>query len=251
MPSNPFGARAGVTTTYGDGRTVTSPVSSSGSGSSVPTFTGTSYDAYPAGNLEEITNLINTLNLTAQQQANAARIPNATGLETQSSANIQSQLSGQLPADVVNQIAQAAAERGVAGGVSGSPNDTAAYLKALGLTSYDMTQAGQQNLTAALGRNPAAATVDPSSFVITPTQAASIANQTYANQLAAWQAQQNANLQSQQLDLERWKAEQANSLARQSANAATKSSGSWYDNLSDWEKSNLATQSDRFYNLIY
>lgn len=230
MPSNPFGARAGVTTTYGDGRTVTSPMAgSSVTGTTAPTFTG-SYDAQVPDDLEEITNLINQLNITAQQNANAARIPNATALETQSSANIANQLSGQLPADVVNQLAQAAAERGVAGGISGSPNDTAAYLKALGLTSYDMTQQGQANLTSALGRNQAASTYDPSSLIITPAQSAAIANQTYANQLNAWQAQQQANLQQQQLDLERWKAEQATNLARKtSSGSSSDSSNPWID----------------------
>lgn len=217
---------------------VSVPTSSAPS-SSVPSFTG-SYNAGVDPNMEEITNLINQLNIQAQQNANAARIPNATGLEQQSSANIASQLSGELPADVVNQIAQAAAERGVAGGISGSPNDTAAYLKALGLTSYDMTQQGQANLTSALGRNQAASTFDPSALIITPTQAATIANQTYANQLNAWQAQQNANLQRQQLDLDRWKAEQQVNLSRKAS-----SGGSSADNF--W----TTQPTGKFYNPIY
>lgn len=222
------------TTSWG----VSVPTSSAPS-SSVPSFTG-SYNAGVDPNMEEITNLINQLNIQAQQNANAARIPNATGLEQQSSANIASQLSGELPADVVNQLAQAAAERGVAGGISGSPNDTAAYLKALGLTSYDMTQQGQANLTSALGRNQAASTFDPSALIITPTQAATIANQTYANQLNAWQAQQNANLQRQQLDLDRWKAEQQVNLSRKAS-----SGGSSADNF--WTRQ----PTGKFYNPIY
>lgn len=238
MPSNPFAAR-GVSDS--SGRTYSLSGGSSAPGASVPTFTG-NYNAGVDPNLEEITNLINQLNITAQQQSNAGRIPNATGLEQQSSANIASQLSGELPADVVNQIAQAAAERGVGGGFSGSPNDTAAYLKALGLTSYDMTQQGQSNLSAALGRNPGASTFDPSSLIITPTQAASIANQQYANQLNAWQAQQQANLAQQQLDLDRWKTEQSVNLSRKA------SSGS--SNVNPWI-SDLTRSGSTRYKLSY
>ena len=65
-----------------------------------------------------MTEMVNNLNLQAQGAANAARIPGAMGLESQSSGNIRNALSGQLPADVINQIGQRSAERGV---MTGNP----------------------------------------------------------------------------------------------------------------------------------
>mgnify|MGYP001564777869 FL=1 len=60
-------------------------------------------------------------------------------------ALLESQLGGQLSPDVINQIAQRAAERGAGRGiVAGSPNANAAYLAAIGKTSYDVQQAGQR-----------------------------------------------------------------------------------------------------------
>lgn len=125
--------------------------------------------------IESLTQAINQLNQTAQQSANAGRIPNATGLESQSSNLIGQELGGQVPQDVLNLLAQQGAERGVAMGSPGSANANAAYLRALGLTSLDLTNRGEANLTAALGRNPAAPVVDPSKFVMTPYQAAQLA----------------------------------------------------------------------------
>lgn len=125
--------------------------------------------------IESLTQAINQLNQTAQQSANAGRIPNATGLETQSSGLIGQELAGQVPQDVLNLLAQQGAERGVAMGSPGSANANAAYLRALGLTSLDQQQRGEANLTSALGRNPAAPIVDPSRFVMTPEQAARLA----------------------------------------------------------------------------
>lgn len=126
--------------------------------------------------IDQITQAINQLNLTAQQAANAARIPNATGLETQSSNLIGQELGGQVPADVISLLQQQGAERGAATGMApGSPNANAAYLRALGLTSIDQQQRGEANLTSALGRNPGAPIVDPSRFVMTPYQQALLA----------------------------------------------------------------------------
>jgi len=135
-----------------------------------------------APDLSSLTNLINQLNIGAQQQANAARIPGSTGLEAQSSANIGSELSGVIPQDVITQLAQQSAERGVAMGSPGSDNSQSSLLRSLGLTSLDLQQLGQQNLTAADARNPVARLFDPTSQLITPAQQGSLNNQ--ANQLA-------------------------------------------------------------------
>lgn len=125
-------------------------------------------------NTSQISDLINSITRNAQTQALQARIPGEAGLETQSSANIGSELRGELPADVVRTLGQQAAERGVATGSPGSPNTNAAYLRALGLTSLDLTGMGQSQLTAAEGRNPAAPIFDPSSQLITPYQGATL-----------------------------------------------------------------------------
>jgi hypothetical protein len=134
----------------------------------------------PASNLENassitaITNLIDSLNRSAQTSANQARVPNAPALEQASSGNIGSELSGQIPASVLAQIGEAAGERGVATGSPGSPNANAAWARALGLTSLDLTNMGQQNLSAAYARNPAAPLYDPSQMLLSPAQAGSL-----------------------------------------------------------------------------
>ncbi len=115
--------------------------------------------------------MINQINQNAQREANAGRIPGGAGLEAKSSANIGSALGGQLPADVMYQIGQQAAERGVSGGSPHGANTNADYLRALGLNSLQLQGTGQDWLTAALARNPAAPIYDPSKLLITPTQA--------------------------------------------------------------------------------
>ena len=116
--------------------------------------------------LKSLTENINAINLAGQQAALGARIPQATALETASSANIAQELQGKVPADVMNLLGQQAAERGV---ITGGATD-ASYLRALGLTSLGQEQAGQQNLSAALARNPAAPLFDPTGQMITPGQ---------------------------------------------------------------------------------
>lgn len=108
-------------------------------------------------------------------------------------ANIGAETKGQLPADVLAQIQQQAAERGVATGTGGSQNDNAAYLRALGLSSLDMTNLGQKNFNAALpmlpglSQNPA--------FYATPgtNLQANIAGANLANQQSEFAAAQAAN----------------------------------------------------------
>ena len=64
---------------------------------------------------------------------------------------IESQLRGQLAPDVLAQIYQAGAERGIATGGAGSPNANAAMMRALGITSQQLQQKGLENLNAAYG----------------------------------------------------------------------------------------------------
>lgn len=124
-----------------------------------------------AGSIGQISDLINQINRGAQTQANQARIPMAPTLEAESSRNIQSELQGNLPPDVLALIGQQAAEAGVASGSTGSP---AGYLKALGLTSLGQTEAGQRDLSAAYARNPGAPIYDTSRQLITPLESAQL-----------------------------------------------------------------------------
>lgn len=145
---------------------------------SSPTIqTGASGTA-PAGGMQlgQLTDYINSLNLGAQQRANAGRIPGATALETTSSGNIATELAGQPSASTIRLLQQQAAERGAATGVGGdSPNATAAYLQALGLTSEQLQEQGQRDLTSAEGRNPGAPIFDPTSQLMTPYQSEQLA----------------------------------------------------------------------------
>jgi hypothetical protein len=71
-----------------------------------------------------------------------------------SSGNIGANLAGQLSPDVIAQMQQAGAERGIATGTEGSGANNAAYLRALGLNSMQLQQLGESQLTAAVGRTP-------------------------------------------------------------------------------------------------
>lgn len=140
------------------------------------TFSGASGVA-PAGgmNLGALTEYINSLNRTGQTAALNARIPGGPGLEAKSSANIQAGLGGEVNPDVIRLLQRQAAERGVKTGVGAdSDNTNAAYLQSLGLTSYQLQEQAQKDLTAALGRNPAAPLFDPTSQLLTPYQAGTL-----------------------------------------------------------------------------
>ncbi len=124
--------------------------------------------------IQQLTELINQINQRAQQAANAGRIPNGAALEDQSSNNIGAALRGEVGADERYNIARAAAERGVGTGSPAGANANADYLRALGLSQRDVMNQGQNWLTQATGRNPAAPIFDPSTLLITPAQQAQI-----------------------------------------------------------------------------
>lgn len=156
----PYGGTSGV----GPRKTATAAASEAGK-----------FNIGQASNIKNISDVINEINRTAQTAALRARIPGAAGLEKQSSELIRQELAGGVPTDVQNLLAQQAAERGIGGvGAGTGQNVNAAYLRALGLTSLGQEQAGQQNLSAAYARNPAAAIFDPSSMLLTPSQSAQL-----------------------------------------------------------------------------
>jgi len=149
-------------------------------GSSGNFATGTKYN-----NVEQITQLINEINQAAQQKANAGRIPSETGLEQQSSANIGNALAGQVDPSTINLLGQQAAERGVSTGSPLGASNNAAYLRALGLTSMDRMNTGQNWLSQATARNPAAPVYGAQDRFLTAAQEqqAQLAREQMANNL--------------------------------------------------------------------
>lgn len=144
-----------------------------------------------SANVESITQLVNEINQAAQQSANAGRIPGGAGLEGQSSANISSALSGQVDPSTLNLLGQQSAERGVSTGSPLGASNNAAYLKALGLTSLDRMNTGQNWLSQAEARNPAAPIYSAGNQVLTAEQQqqAILAREEMANRLRIAQMQ--------------------------------------------------------------
>ncbi len=123
------------------------------------------------GNMAGLYGLTNQLNTLIGNQARLPyelNLPNYTAMTGASSDNILSQLHGQVPTDVSNQLQQLGAERGISTGSIGSPNANTALMRALGLTSLGLQQQGEGNLTAAIGRTPTGKQFDPSSFLVNP-----------------------------------------------------------------------------------
>jgi hypothetical protein len=138
-----------------------------------PTTTASSANAGNAGNLPGFESTATALNPFNQEQLlgqyNMA-IPNYAALTQTASGNAMQQLNGQVPDDVISQLLTGAAERGITGGMPGSPNSNAAYLRALGLTSIGQEQTGMSNLHQLSADAPIAKPFDPASMFVTPEQ---------------------------------------------------------------------------------
>ncbi len=117
--------------------------------------------------ITSMSDMINQINQSAQQKANAGRA-----------------LSGQLPDDLVRQLAQRSAERGVFTGSPSGANSTADLMRSIGLNSLDLQGKGQDWLSAALGRNPAAPIANTQALVTTPAQAEQLRLQERGQELA-------------------------------------------------------------------
>lgn len=144
------------------------------------------------------TGLANTTNEFMTQQAVApylANLPNYANMVGQRTENIGQQLEGELPQDVLNQIMQQGAERGIMTGASGSPNANSAMLSALGLNSLQMQQQGSAGLTQAIADTPVPELWNPMSLYVPmqlgqQQQNSAIAGQ---NSAASLYAQQQAS----------------------------------------------------------
>lgn len=123
------------------------------------------------GNLPYLTSMANYLNQFGQAQIGKTieqALPGYNAAVGTSMGNIAAHLAGQLPSDVISQLTQRAAERGITTG--GGPNDQAALLRALGLTSVGLQSQGESELTGAVSRTPLVKPFDISSMFVTPAQ---------------------------------------------------------------------------------
>jgi len=125
---------------------------------------------------------------TAYQQS---VMPGYGALEAQATTNIGNELAGDVTQSTKNQLAQAAAERGVSGGTIYGPTSDASYLQALGQTSEQQQQAGETNKLA----EQAATKIDPTQLIVTPSQRAQM-----TEDLTKTVATLGEQLQSQVLD---------------------------------------------------
>lgn len=152
-----------------------------------PTQTAGSAIAGNTGNLgadQQLTLGADTIGAEGAALPFQMNLPNYEGMLGQASSNTSQELSGQVPKDVQNLLAQQASERGISTGQgAGSPNNSAAYLQALGLTSLGQEQQGQSNLSQLIGETPTGPQFNPSSMFVTPEQAQ--AAQLAANQESA------------------------------------------------------------------
>jgi hypothetical protein len=147
---------------YGGTPAVPNPTTTAGNA-----ITGNTANFGGAANLAALTNLFNQ----QQQQNQLIRgLPNYSAMVNTSSGNILNELEGKVPTDVVRMLEQTAAERGISTGTAGSPSGNAALLRAMGLTSLDLTQRGESNLTGAISRTPTVPLLNPATFFVNPEQ---------------------------------------------------------------------------------
>jgi hypothetical protein len=151
-----------------------------------------------------------TTDTTSQTSSWAPSLPGYEGLASQSSGLAGTMMQGQLPPDVIAEIQQMAAERGLAtGGDPTSPNASAAFLRALGLSSLGMQTQGEQMYERLLAGAPRTTTVQGTS------------NQSNANLIAEANAAPNPYLAA----LANLNAQNAGALAGQLAAGGTGNTG--------------------------
>lgn len=94
--------------------------------------------------LEQVAQGVDSFNIGQRQSALAKTIPGYSGLLSQYTGNLSSELAGQVPSGVANQVATSDAAKALAGGYSGSGMQGALTARDLGLTSLQFEQQGQQ-----------------------------------------------------------------------------------------------------------
>jgi len=96
------------------------------------------------------------------------RVPGYEDMAGQSAKNIGAQLRGEIPEDVLYNLGQGAAERGISRGGGFSNAD---YLRSLGLTSLGLMGEGEKGLTGALQRAESIPLFDISKYMLSPQDA--------------------------------------------------------------------------------
>lgn len=114
----------------------------------------------------DFANKLNQFMTNQAVQPFLANLPGYAGAVNQRSTNTQQMLQGQLPQDVVAQISQQAAERGIGGGGGAAPNSNAAFLRALGLSSLDMMGHGSKELSTSIADTPVPEIWNPASLLV-------------------------------------------------------------------------------------
>lgn len=126
------------------------------------------------GNLGGIYDLAGSMNMFSNAQAAqqlSQNLPLYDEVNRAQMENIQDWSEGIVSPDVINLLAQQAAERGGGGGqAEWSPNANAAYLRALGLTSQGLQRDAVGAFTEAIGRTPRGPMLDTSKFLISPQE---------------------------------------------------------------------------------
>lgn len=116
-------------------------------------------------NLPAYTQLLKSINDAANAQAKSNLETNLPGYGAnlaQQSANISDLLAGKISPSTINNMATAAAERGIT--VGGGPNANAAYLRALGLTTEGLQAQGAQQFAQQIASTPVGKSIDWATF---------------------------------------------------------------------------------------
>lgn len=113
-----------------------------------------------------IASTVNPFMQTQARQALQANLPMYGQNVAQRGRNVSSFLQGEVPEDVLQQIQQRGAERGVATGMTGGPNVNAAWLRALGLTSLGLMGSGSEMLSKSIADTPVAELWNPMSLYV-------------------------------------------------------------------------------------
>lgn len=133
-----------------------------------------------------------------------ANLPNYANMVGQRSENITQQLSGELPQDVLNQIMQQGAERGISTGAAGSQNANSAMLRALGLNSLQMQQQGSAGLSQAIADTPVPELWNPMSLYVPQTLAREEAQYAQEGMKLGFEQQQKAAYAAEQPQKKRY-----------------------------------------------
>lgn len=111
-------------------------------------------------NYEQLAKKVNEANYIQLMEQVRKGFPGYDEAIARASSNINAELAGQISPDVVSQLTQRAAERGIGIGSPGSPNTNAALLKAFYDTSSGQQQKGMANYGQMMSSIPKAPLMD-------------------------------------------------------------------------------------------